>query len=137
MRYLRFIVTLITIIVFSCADVFGQYLNTNFEYTNKGQQEIKNRGDSLLAYSDSLYGIGLSLFLQGKNIEAIDYFRRSNSIDSLNWNYDWDYDLGILNSPKSWLSYILYSIGEKEEAQKVITSYDAPHSFDLTARVSS
>lgn len=133
MRYLRFIVTLITIIVFSCADVFGQYLNMNFEYTNKGQQEIKNRDDSLLAYSDSLYGIGLSLFHQGKNIEAIDYFRRSNSIDSLNWNYDWDYDLGILNSPKSWLSYILYSIGEKEEAQKVITSYDAPHSFDLTA----
>ena len=88
MRYLRFIVTLITIIVFSCADVFGQYLNTNFEYTNKGQQEIKNRDDSLLAYSDSLYGIGLSLFHQGKNIEAIDYFRRSNSIDSLNWNYE-------------------------------------------------
>lgn len=133
MRYLRFIVTLITITVFSSVDVFGQYLNTNFEHTNKGQQEIKNREDSLLAYSDSLYGIGLSLFHQGKNIEALNYFKQSNSIDSFNWNHNWDYSEGILSSPKSWISYILYSIGKKDDAQKMIASYNVPHSYNVTA----
>lgn len=131
MKYLRLIT--ITFITLTYINAHSQNINENFEHTNKGQQELKNREDSLLAYSDSLYGIGISLLRQGKNIEALDYFKQSNSIDSLNWNNHWDFSEGILSSSKSWISYILYGIGKKEDAQKVIESYDVPHSYNVTA----
>lgn len=132
MKYFRILTILLVTLVTNC--VYGQYLNTYDEYSNLALKESAIRDDSLMACSDSLYGIGISLLKQGKGQEALDYFKQSDYVDSLNDKHDWDYGMGILNSPKAWISYILYNMGKHEEAQRIISSYNIPHGYDVTAK---
>lgn len=132
MTHFRILTILLVTLVTNC--VYGQYLNTNFENSNLALKESAIRDDSLMACSDSLYGIGISLLKQGKGQEALDYFKQSDYVDSLNDKHDWDYWMGILNSPKAWISYILYNMGKHEEAQRIISSYNIPHGYDVTAK---
>lgn len=123
---------LISLCLLLSSVAFGQR-NTNYETTNIAQDEDQLRDDSLLAYSDSIYGVGVSLMKQGKNKEAIPYFKWANMVDSLNWHHHWDYSNGILSSPKSWMAYALYGMGYKNKADSVLSSYDYPHSFLVSA----
>lgn len=115
MRHLHFFL-IIVVSLLSYQTLWAQ-TRTNWEK----EEWLQYEQDSLRAYSDSLYGIGMSLYKKGDELKAIDYFMSADSIDSYNKLYYED-DLRNMMSGKAWSAYILFKNGNKDVAEQLMAS---------------
>lgn len=135
MKHLRLFFTTITLILV-CGNLVAQ-TNINRTVTDNYTNAFKRMQDSMHIVSDSLYGIGLHYFQQGDLNSSLKLFRKSDIADSLAEHYD--YNNEMFDSPKAWMSFILYSLGRKKEATNKINDCfvygygDMPFSDSLRA----
>ena len=81
MKYYNFILILVFGLLLHC-NVFGQ-TNINREVTNTYDNSVDRMQDSLRIVSDSLYGIGINYYREGKLNDALTFFKKSDEADDL------------------------------------------------------